>query len=106
VSPLSAPCETTVKYLLPAFRAMVAKELIRKHHFSQVKAAEKLGITQAAISQYLYEKRGGKKVFKILNSPDVRREAEHLADGIAHGKIGKEAVVEKMCQLCTMARRS
>ena len=101
---LSIPCETTVKYLLPAFRAMIAKELISKHKFSQVKAAEKLGITQAAISQYIYEKRGGKSIHKIIKSPEIKKEAENLAEKIAEEEIDKDGVTQKICKLCNMIR--
>ena len=44
-------CEVVVKYVLPVFRAMVAKELIVKYKLSQNEVAQKLGITQAAVSQ-------------------------------------------------------
>jgi predicted transcriptional regulator len=52
-----ARCETIGKYVLPVFRAFVAKELVNNHKFTQVEAAQKLGTTQAAISQYLNSKR-------------------------------------------------
>jgi len=41
-----------VRYFLPAFRVLVAKELVRKG-VSQGRAARLLGVTQAAVSQYL-----------------------------------------------------
>jgi len=53
-------CEIVVRYILPLFRSVVAKTLIEKHKFTQGEAAEKLGTTQAAISQYIYLKRGFK----------------------------------------------
>lgn len=59
------PCEIVVKQVLPAFRALVAKDLIGKYRFSQVAAAKELGTTQAAISQYLCSKRGEKKVERV-----------------------------------------
>ncbi|MEM3391769.1 MAG: helix-turn-helix domain-containing protein [Archaeoglobaceae archaeon] len=46
-----------VKYILPAIRAMVAKELIERGYKIK-EVAEMLGLTQAAVSQYLASKRG------------------------------------------------
>jgi len=45
---------------------MVAKTLVEKYKFTQGEAAEILGTTQAAISQYIHLKRGfkGMKTFE------------------------------------------
>jgi predicted transcriptional regulator len=44
-------CETVGKKVLPVFRSLIAKELMNTYNLTQVKAAQKLGTTQAAISQ-------------------------------------------------------
>jgi len=49
-------CEETVWYLLPLIRKEFAKSLIKDHGLTQRKAAEKLGITEAAVSQYVSKK--------------------------------------------------
>lgn len=59
------PCESFGRYALPKFRLLVAKELIEKYGFTQTEAARKLGITQAAISQYLHSKRGYRGIPKL-----------------------------------------
>ena len=56
------PCEVVGRFVLPIFRSLIAKELIEKYSFTQVEAAEKLGTTQAAISQYIHSKRGMKGI--------------------------------------------
>jgi predicted transcriptional regulator len=53
-------CEIIGKFVLPVFRAMLAKELVQKYNLSQTEAAKHLGTTQAAVSQYL----GSKRAFK------------------------------------------
>ncbi|MEM2922284.1 MAG: transcriptional regulator [Candidatus Bathyarchaeia archaeon] len=98
------PCEEIVKRMLPAFRAMVARELVKKYHYSQVQAATKLGTTQAAISQYLYSKRGGRIAGGLTTSPELEREAERIADGIVRGRITSDAVNNELCSLCRAAR--
>jgi len=58
---MKTPCEEVIKEVIPTIRALIAKDLCLKYGFTQIEAAKKLGITQAAISQYISLKRGGKK---------------------------------------------
>ena len=55
-------CEIVGKYVLPIFRSMLARELVHKFNLSQTEAAKKLGMTQAAVSQYLSSKRAYKGI--------------------------------------------
>jgi hypothetical protein len=98
------PCEIVVKYVLPAFRSLVARELIEKHNYSQVAAAEKLSTTQAAISQYLYSKRGRRMVKQFENLPSVRNAARKVASGIVDGSLSSMDAMMKLCELCAVLR--
>ena len=53
------PCEIVVKTVLPVMRAMVAKELIKVYNLKQVEVADLIGVTQAAVSQYVRGERFG-----------------------------------------------
>ena len=55
---MKMPCELVVWYTLPFIRRELAKELIEAHGFTQAKVARLFGVTDAAISQYMKEKRG------------------------------------------------
>ena len=59
-------CEQAV-LIFPAVRAAIAKKLISEHNIPQARVAEMLGITQAAISQYLKSTRGK----QILKNPEI-----------------------------------
>ncbi|MFQ6081056.1 MAG: transcriptional regulator [Candidatus Bathyarchaeia archaeon] len=98
------PCELVVRYVLPAFRSLVAKELIEKYHFSQIATAEKLGITQAAISYYVYSKRGDKRIKQLRSIPSVRSAAREVARGIATEKLSIIDAMLKLCELCVALR--
>ena len=76
---MSNPCETVSKSFLPTLRARVAKELISNYGFSQVKAAELLGTTQAAISQYMSKKRGSQIFKEVTNNNLLKIEASKIA---------------------------
>jgi len=98
------PCEPVVKLVLPAFRSLVAKELIDKYHFSQVAAAKKLGTTQAAISHYLYSKRGAKRMKELEANASVLSVANQVASGIATQSLSPLDAMLKFCELCKASR--
>jgi predicted transcriptional regulator len=55
---LIIPCEVAAKSVIPALRAMIARELIEDYGMKQELVAERLGITQAAVSKYRHQVRG------------------------------------------------
>ncbi|MEM3382655.1 MAG: helix-turn-helix domain-containing protein [Nitrososphaerales archaeon] len=94
-------CESIGQRLLPIFRCFLAKELIKKHGLTQIDAANKLGITQAAISQYLRLKRGikGLEEFKEI-LPSIRSTASEIASEIVSGRIESKEITLRICELC------
>jgi len=101
---LRPPCELVVRSVLPAFRSLVAKRLIKKYRFSQVAAAEKLGTTQASISHYLYSKRGDKRVKQLEASSSVRAIVDEIAEGVATEKFSPFDAMLQFCKLCKVLR--
>ena len=55
-------CDTMVRNLLPPMRAEMVLRLVQKQGISQSDAAKRLGITRAAVSQYMSRKRGAGEV--------------------------------------------
>ena len=51
------PQEIEVWYLIPALRKELSRMFIKEHNLSQKKAANLLGISEAAVSQYIKKKR-------------------------------------------------
>lgn len=98
------PCEEIVQQLLPAFRSLVAKELIERHKFSQVEAAKRLGTTQAAISQYIGSKRGFRDPAKIRSTSKVKSAASQFAKELAENRLTKFDVIMSFCKLCVALR--
>jgi hypothetical protein len=67
------PQEIEVWYLIPALRKELSKIFIKDYGLAQKKAAELLGISEAAVSQYIKEKRAKdikftKSELKIIKS--------------------------------------
>ncbi len=100
------PCESIGRRLLPVFRSYIAKDLIEKYGFTQIEVAKKLGITQAAISQYLHLKRGIRDLeqFKEI-LPVIQSAASEMASEIASGRIDTNKIVLRFCELCLSIRK-
>ena len=62
-------CDTMVRNLLPPMRAEMVFRLVQRQGLSQSDAAKRLGITRAAVSQYMSRKRGAGEV-QISNELD------------------------------------
>jgi uncharacterized protein len=102
---MSTNCEAVARYVLPLFRAFVAKELIEKYGCTQVQAAKKLGTTQAAISQYMTSKRGSKGgTDSAAMVMDVQEAASKMAKKMATGDVSREEFSAHFCELCTALR--
>ena len=55
-------CDTMVRNLLPPMRAEMVFRLVQREGLSQSDAAKRLGVTRAAVSQYMSRKRGVSEV--------------------------------------------
>ena len=95
---------TTCEYMmwngLPVIRKEIAESMIRDYGLSQKEAAEKLGITPAAVCQYLSKKRG-----KIeINDPFILDEIKISARNIIENDKENDVVVSETCRICKILR--
>jgi len=104
---MSLKCEKIARYLLPVFRSLVAKRLIEDHGFTQVEAAERLGTTQAAISQYMTSKRGSGNIKDFnISVTRVQKLADKTAEEIAKKKKTNDGALSNFCEICISLRRT
>ena len=99
------PCEVMARYTLPAFRAMLARRLVRDYGFAQTKVASILGVSQASVNHYLTAKRGRKRLPKTWLE-ELQKLADELAEGVVEGRIEGEDIPKRLCKLCTHLRRT
>ncbi|MFH1500985.1 MAG: transcriptional regulator [archaeon] len=95
----SLPQEIEVWYIIPGIRRELARELTQKHDLTYEKAGNILGVSKAAISQYLKNKRAK----EIKFSDSVKKEIEKSAKVIV--KDNKMAVREIM-RLISVVKKS
>jgi hypothetical protein len=72
----SLPQEIEVWYIIPAVRKELAKLLTRKYELSYEKAGKILGISKAAVSQYLSDKRANKIKLNASTKKEIAKSAK------------------------------
>ncbi len=97
---MKLPCEIIIWYVLPAVRKEIVRNLINDHNYTQAKAAKKLGMTEAAISQYLSGKRGEMNI----KDEDILEMIKQSADRIDKGD--DSSVIIEMCHICESIKNS
>jgi predicted transcriptional regulator len=84
-----------VRNLLPPMRAEMVSRLVQKEGLSQSDAAKRLGVTRAAVSQYMSKKRGVSEV-------QISNELDSLIDRWALAVITGESDIN-LCDVCQCA---
>ena len=93
---------TTCEYMmwngLPVIRKEIALCMINDFGLSQKESAIKLGITPAAVCQYISKKRGKIKISDEMILKEIRISAENII------KIGHESTISETCRICKILR--
>ncbi|MEM2539928.1 MAG: hypothetical protein QXX13_01540 [Candidatus Methanomethylicia archaeon] len=97
-------CETIVKDILPAFRALIARKLIEKYNFTQVEDAKKLETTQPAISYHLSSKRGCKRLTALESIFFVKDAVNKITQDIVESKIDFTNLTSVMHHICKVIK--
>lgn len=88
-------CDTMVRNLLPPMRAEMVVRLVQKQGLSQSDAARKLGVTRAAVSQYISRKRGAGEV-------EISTEMNLMIDRWALAVVTGDSDIN-LCDVCQCA---
>jgi uncharacterized protein len=72
------PQEIEVRYIIPAIRGKLAHVLVEEKEVSQKQTAKLLGLTEAAISQYINGKRGNEVIFSESVVDEIRKSADAI----------------------------
>jgi len=88
-------CDRMVRHLLPPMRAEMVARLVSKQGLSQSEAAKKLGVTRAAVSQYMSQKRG-------VGEVTISSELDLMIDRWAIAVVTGESDLN-LCDICQCA---
>ena len=90
------PCEYVIWNGLPFIRKELAESMITSFGLNQKEAAEKLGITPAAVCQYVSHKRGNKNIDDEELIKEINLSAERILNNPG------DAVVQETCRICRL----
>ena len=101
------PAEIESKSLIPALRAILAKDLANKYHIREDEISKMLGVTQAAISNYIRGTRGDPKLIeKILEDKQVTDMLNDISDSLSSDKAYTPSNLSKFIGLCNYIKSS
>jgi uncharacterized protein len=101
---MKPPCMVVVQHILPALRLEITKELVEKYGMKRSDAAAKMGVTPAAVTQYLSRARGGSATTLLEGSGKVMEIVDELSRDIAAGESPLDVLLLKLCRACAVAR--
>jgi hypothetical protein len=95
---MKTPCEIIVWSVVPIIRKELAKSLIENHDLIQRAVADKLGITEAAVSRYVSGKRGALEITDDEILEEIKESAKRIV------KENGTAVIEETCRICRILK--
>lgn len=101
------PAEIESKTLIPALRAIIAKKLADDHNIREEEISKMLGVTQAAVSNYIRGTRGDPSLIaKLLEHENVAKMVDGLCDGLATDMAYTPTSLSKFIGLCNYIKSS
>ena len=101
------PAEIESKTLIPALRAIIAKSLAEKHQVREEIISKMLGVTQAAISNYIRGTRGDPELIKkLLEEKQISEMVDDICDNLASDKAYTPSSLSKFIGRCNYIKSS
>jgi predicted transcriptional regulator len=101
------PSEIEAKSLIPAIRSILAKKLVEEKHFREEEVAKVLGITQAAVSNYIRGTRGDSGLIsKLTSQQQIMRMIQEISDELSVSRAYTASTLSKFSSLCNFIRYS
>ena len=99
------PSEIESKSLIPAIRAILSKRLIRDYDLKEETVAKLLGITQAAVSNYIRGTPGDLSlVAKLEDNFEVMKMINDISKDLSTNNAYSPSTMTKFIQLCNFMR--
>ena len=101
------PAEIEAKTLIPALRAILAKTLAEKHEIREDQISKMLGVTQAAVSNYIRGTRGDPELIKkLLAEEQVFEMISEISSDLASDRAYSPSSLSKFIGLCNYIKSS
>ena len=101
------PAEIESKTLIPALRAILAKTLAEKHEIREDQISKMLGVTQAAVGNYIRGTRGDPELIKKLVAEEqVFEMISEISTDLASDRAYSPSSLSKFIGLCNYIKSS
>jgi predicted transcriptional regulator len=101
------PSEIESKLLIPAIRAILSKELVIEKGLKEEEVARMLGITQAAVSNYLRGTRGDNELIsKLMSLSEIMSMIKEISNDLSTNRAYTAQTLSKFIGLCNYMRYS
>ena len=101
------PAEIESKTLIPALRAILAKKLAEDHNIREDEISKMLGVTQAAVSNYIRGTRGDPSLIaKLLAEKQVAELIDELSQNLSSDMAYTPSSLSKFIGLCNYIKSS
>jgi predicted transcriptional regulator len=98
-------CERMVRYVVPALRMLISRQLLEKYSLNQVQVAKLLNVTQPSISNYTGRRKSSAKIRRYLGNSVVNEYAESMARKLFEKGLSLKELEEDVCSLCAELRK-
>lgn len=99
---ITPPCEISVREILPAVRSIIAVKLVKEKGLPIYEAAKLMGITPAAVKNYMDRKRGNSLRDMIEKDKKMMDMIADLVDRLPNNAVNLSTYY---CLLCTEGKR-
>ena len=101
------PAEIESRSLIPALRAILAKKLSEKYSIHEDEISKMLGVTQAAVSNYIRGTRGDPKLIdKLQGEKQVTEMLDDICENLSSDKAYTPSSLSKFIGLCNYIKSS
>ena len=100
---LILPCEVGVKTVLPAVKAIMARQIVEKHGLNEQETGRLLGLSQSAVSRYMSKERGN--LLPLEGATDILALIDQMVISLIKEPNNKNQVLTLFCQICRAIRQ-
>ncbi len=101
------PAEIESRTLIPALRAILSKQLSEKYGIHEDEISKMLGVTQAAVSNYIRGTRGDPKLIeKLQGEKQVIEMLDDICENLSSDKAYTPSSLSKFIGLCNYIKSS
>ena len=94
------PCEIAIWETIPIIRKEIACCMVKEFGLTQKEAAELIGLTPSAVSQYKCNKRANKEIKNISILNEIKLSTKRIISN------GENVLIDEVCRLCRLINKN